>query len=163
MQAASLKEIKQQALELHSTGQKWHFHILTPSCKLNPTDRYAFIVECPQQDLALVNYSDQAEKALGEELSPLLHGAKIMDQASTEAGYQPSKIIQDIIERATTLNEQKLEWHHHMLFPGCQFNTNSSKFTLLFEDPRSEEALSSVTDTEPTNDLKQIEGLFYQS
>ena len=31
----------------------------------------------------------------------------------------------------------------------------------IFEDPESGNTLSSLTDSEPTNDLQQIEGLFY--
>jgi hypothetical protein len=44
----------------------------------------------------------------------------------------------------------------------CRFNKNSPQHTLIFEDPESSEILESVTDEEPTNDLKQIEGLFYK-
>ncbi len=50
----------------------------------------------------------------------------------------------------------------HMLFPNCTFNLNAPKYALVFEDPERGNSLMSLTDEEPTNDLKQIETLFYK-
>jgi hypothetical protein len=49
-----------------------------------------------------------------------------------------------------------------MLFPGCQFNSHPTQFTLMLEDGQTGQALESVTNEEPVNDLKQIEPLFYK-
>lgn len=162
MQEATLEQIKTKALQFHKDDLKWHFHILTPTCSLNDRPKYAFVLECPDQQQAFVYYSEQAEKALGQELAPLLHGAKILNKETTDSEYQPSETVDKIIDRAKHLNENGVEWHHHMLFPGCRFNTNSPKFSLVFEDPEAHETLVSLSDQEPTNDLKQIEGLFYK-
>ena len=161
-QVANLDDIKQRALNAQELGKKWHFHILTPMCQLNVRDQYAFIFEIPADEVAFVYYSDQAEKTLGQELAPLLHGAKVLDNKTTDANYAPSDTIGRIIGRAKSLNESGIEWHHHLLFPGCRFNKNSPKHTLVFEDPEYSELLESITSEEPTNDLKQIEGLFYK-
>lgn len=161
MKELPLEDIRVKALDFHSEGLKWHFHILTPACSLNEKSKYAFVLECPEQEQAYAHYSDQAEKVLGEELAPLLHGAKVLNQETTTEGYEPSDTVSRIIERAKSLNGQFTEWHHHLLYPGCQFNTHSPRFALIFEDPQAGETLESLSDKEPTNDLKQIEGLFY--
>ncbi|HUA13154.1 MAG TPA: hypothetical protein VL989_01505 [Candidatus Sulfotelmatobacter sp.] len=162
MQETEISVIRDKALKCHNNGVKWHFHILTPACSLNDNQKYAFVFECPTQGIALVHYSKQAEKTLGQELSPLLHGSKVLNQESTDSDYQPSDTVNKIINRAKVLNKQGVEWHHHMLFPDCRFNKHSPRFTLVFEDPQSNETLESLTDIEPTNDLKQIESLFYK-
>lgn len=162
MKEIPLADIKVKAHEFYNKALKWHFHILTPTCGLNEKSQYAFVLECPEREEAYVCYSDKAEKELGKELAPLLHGAKILNQATTDAEYSPSETVGKIIERAQALNDKNIEWHHHMLFPGCQFNSHSPQFTLLFEDPQANEIMESQSDEEPTNDLKQIETLFYK-
>lgn len=162
MQEAEFEEIKTKALQFYKEGLKWHFHILTPTCSLNIKPKYAFVLECADNQQVFVYYSEQAEKALGQELSPLLHGAKILNKESTDAKYQPSETINNIIERAKALNQKGFEWHHHVLFPDCRYNKHSPQFTLVFEDPETSETLESLSDEEPTNDLKQIESLFYK-
>ena len=162
MQRATLKEIKKRVLSLHKEGKTWHFHILTPTCRLNEKVKYAFILEYPKGNEAYVHYSDQAEKRLGKQLAPLLHGSKILNKEATDKDYQHSKIAKKIIDKAQALNQQNIEWHHHVLFPGCIFNAHSQKYTLLLENPKNREVLESLSDEEPTNDLKQLERLFYQ-
>lgn len=160
MQETDLERISTTAKQLHAAGATWHFHILTPSCMLNKTDRYALILEVPDKHIAWVHYSSQAEKAVGQELSPLLHGK----EAWTEAKPEDSKLrpaIQKMIQVAKEMNAAGVEWHHHVLYPGCRFNKNAPQFTLIVEDPRSGEAIESVSVDEPTSDLRHIEPLFY--
>lgn len=162
MSEDQLEKIRKKARSYHSSGTKWHFHLLTPSCVLNKTDKYVFILECPHRQEQLAHYSDWAEKELAEELSPILHGKVVLDKKPTDRKYKPSSAIQKIIDRAKALNRQNIEWHHHILFPDCQFNTNSPKFTFLFEDPETGDKIESLSDEEPTNDLKLIEPLFFK-
>lgn len=161
MEETSLEQIERSARELAAAGSKWHFHILTPGCDFNSSERYAFILEDLKGERTYIHYSDQAEKGLGEKLVQLLHGAKVMDQQSTAAAYEPSDTVRRISERAQELNSQGVEWHHHLFFPGCRFNHNDPLFTLVFEDKENDEVLVSVTDEEPINDLKQIEKHLY--
>ncbi len=95
-------------------------------------------------------------------MSPLLHGAKIQHQETTDEDYKPSKKISQIRDRLKSLNSRGIEWHHHVLFPGCRYNKHTPKFALIVEDPEAHETFESLSDQEPTNDLKQIEGLFYK-
>lgn len=161
MQELPIDEIKQRALKFHDEGLKWHFHILTPACKFNTKSLYAFVLEGPGVDQEFVYYSDQIPGELGKELAPLAHKAKVLDQDTTDVSYEPSEKVKEIIARAQELNQKSFEWHHHVIFQGCRFNTNDSNFTLVFEDPESGESLESLSDIEPINDLKQIEPLFY--
>ena len=158
----TLEQIRQQARAYHNAKRTWHFHILAPNCVLNKDSRYVFMLECPGQQQVLVHHSNQAEKALGQELLALLHGNEVLQQATTSTTYQSSPEISAIIAKAEILNEQGVAWHHHMLFPGCQFNKHPSQFTLVLEDGQSGQMLESVTNDEPINDLKQIEPLFYK-
>ncbi len=159
MQEISLDSIKLKAESFHRQGLKWHFHILTPDCKFNEDSRYVFIIESPTR--TYVYYSNKAEKELGKELVPLLHGSKVLKEEATTSNHQPSEKVLKIIQLAKYLNEQGKEWHHHVLFPGCIYNKNSPKFTLIFEG--AEEVLENVTQNEPTADIKLIEPLFYRS
>jgi hypothetical protein len=159
---APLEEIRQKALGFNANKQKWHFHIMSPTCAFNHDRRHAFILESLDANEAYVYYSDQPEKGLGQELAPLLHGDKVLNPETTSEDYVPTTNIRKIVERANQLNEKNVPWHHHMLFPGCIFNQHSPKYALIFEDSETGNTLASLTDIEPTNDLKQIETLFYK-
>jgi hypothetical protein len=156
----TLSDIQSKAKDYHHTQVEWHFHIMSPTCVYNKSDKFAFILEGPEA--TFVHYSDKAEKELGQELAPLLHGEKVLDSVSTDAKYVPSPEVSSIINRAKQLNRDSKTWHHHMLFPNCMFNQHKPKYALILEDPETNDLLSSLSDVEPTNDLKQIEGLFYK-
>jgi hypothetical protein len=160
MTEASLNDIQSKAKEYHQAGVTWHFHIMSPVCLYNTADKFAFILEGPQA--VYIHYSAKAEKELGQELAPLLHGKKVLDSTSTDTDYSPSPEVAHIVERAVRLNKNGQTWHHHMLFPSCVFNQYKPKYVLLLEDPETSELLTSLSDAEPTNDLKQIESLFYK-
>lgn len=160
MEETAPGKIEETARKLARLKSRWHFHILTPGCDFNETERYAFILEDLNNQRAYIHYSDQAEKGLGEKLVRLLHGDKVLNQESPATTYQPSPTVQRIAERAQTL-KQGTEWHHHLFFPACRFNQNNPRYTLVFEDKENHEVLQSITDTEPINDLKQIEKHLY--
>ncbi len=162
MEETELEEIRRLAHRIQKQGKAWHFHVLTPQCVFNEKNRYAFILECPDDKKQLVHYSDRAERALGEELAPLIHGVKILQKDGKESAHKPSPEMQKIIDRAQELNDKNIEWHHHVLSPSCMYSTNHQKFTFVFEDPESQNVTTNLTDTEPTDDLKYIERLFYR-
>jgi len=158
----TLKEIRTLALKFNDKALGWHFHVLTPSCSLNKKSQYAFVLECPEKDGAYVNYSAEMERELAKELSPLVHGKTVLDQNVINADYQPSKTVMRMIEKAKLLNDRKVEWHHHMLSPGCRYNTHSPQYVLMMEDSKSGEVLESLSESEPKDDLKQVEILFFK-
>lgn len=161
MQSASLAEIRSEAIELHENNSPWHFHVMSPECMLNTNDKYAFVLESPSDGLIMVHLSDKAEKDLASELSPLLHGSDVMDSKATAEGYSPSEIVLQMKERALDLNEKNVQWHHHMLYPDCVFNGYSPNHVLMIEDSSTGEAILSITEEDPKDDLKQIENLYF--
>ncbi len=160
MEEVSVEDIRAYAKRYHEAGDKWHFHILTPRCGLNPTSKYAIVLECPSKSQVYVHHSSVAEKETGKELVSLLHGNQVT-QHKVDKNYKPSPEVGRMIERAKELNSQGIEWHHHMLFPDCQFNSHAPKFNLMFEDPRGEDLIESLSDDEPVDDLNQIVSLFF--
>ena len=72
-----------------------------------------------------------------------------------------SEHVAKLLVRAKELTAHNIFWHHHMLFPGCKYNTHEGKGVIVFEDMETGEVIESVSDTEPISDLQHIEGLFY--
>ncbi len=158
MQEVSLNELKDRALSLHHDGSVWHFHILTPGCKFNDSDMYAFVLEDITASSRFVHYSKTAASDLSAELAPLLHGGDVFN--STQATKQ-SVEVEAMCARAAVLNQAGIQWHHHVLFPGCQYNANDPRYTLVFEDSETGSTLVSISDSEPIAALSVLEPLFY--
>src|SRR5690348_4270725 len=133
MQSASLADIEAAALDQSNKGLKWHFHMLSADCTLNEKDQCSFILERSGKPV-LVHYFNTMEMGLRNKLLPLLHGNDVMEARSTEKDYRPSKVIQEIVARAKALNDRRIAWHHHVLFPDCIFNRRSPKWVLMLED-----------------------------
>lgn len=154
------EQIRDLAHQSKNSDQEWHYHFLTPDCLLNESDRYALVLEVPGQ--VYTHHSSEAERELSKELSELLHGSDVVNDTGEEDKiYEPSEVVKAMVKKATELAARGIEWHHHVLFPSCQFNKNKPKFTLVVEDPEKKEILESISDSEPSNDLRQIEKLFY--
>lgn len=158
MQEITLDQIREYAVRASDAKEKWHFHILTPTCYLNDSKQYAFILEIPHK--AYVHYSDKIEKKLDKELVALLHGKKVLHKETIDSIYEPSETVKKMVAKAKELNQRGIEWHHHMLFPNCNFNQDRPKWALLLESSQDTEVLKNLSDEEPLNDLKQIESLF---
>lgn len=161
MEKASVEEIKKLAEQYSNEGVKWHFHILTPECQLNDQEKYALLLETANNK-AFICYSEEPYMNIGKELVQLLHGKDVIKNESDEKEKVLSGAVKKILQRAKELNKQGVFWHHHMLFPYCRFNKNLGKWTIIFEDQERNETIESVTDTEPKNDLRHIEILFYK-
>lgn len=162
MKQVTVDQILEEAKRMAESGNKWHFHILTPECKLNDSGKYALILEDITDSEIYVCNSNEPYMDIGKELVKLLHGNDVVkeeNQAEFPKSVSPQAI--NIIKRMEELNKKGIKWHHHMLFPGCKFNKYPEKFVVVFEDKETGELLESVTDYEPKDDLKQIETLFY--
>jgi hypothetical protein len=163
MNKASIDQIKTKAQDLSNAGKKWHFHILTPECQLNETDKYALILENTSDGEVFVCYSDEPYMNIGKELVKLLHGDDVVKENTTEADNSKlSEQVTKILKRAKKLNAKGTSWHHHMLFPGCRYNKHHDKWVIIFEDKEAGEIIESITSEEPKSDLLHIETLFYQ-
>lgn len=155
------EDILKLAQEFSNKKLSWHFHILTPECKLNNSDKYALILENGTENKSYVFFSESAEMDIGKQLVGLLHGKVTSKEENLITNYRPPANVLKIIEIAKDLMSKNKYWHHHMLFPDCIFNKNKGKWTIMFEDQENDKVIESVSDNEPKQDLKLIEPLFY--
>ncbi len=158
---STIEEIKKTAQEYATSGIKWHFHILTPECKLNTTKEYALILENASNDTKYVCYSETPYMTIGKELVQLLHGKNVIKKDEEKKELPPSPQVEKLIQRAKELTEKGIFWHHHMLFPYCSFNNQKGKWVIIFEDKENNTIIESISETEPKSDLQHIEALFY--
>lgn len=161
MKQIKTQEIINKARQFKDQNLKWHFHILTPECRLNETDSYALILEDNTNNQIYTCSFKEKPMGMGKELLQLLHGKTILQKEETLTN-KISPGVEKILKKAKELNSQGIFWHHHMIFPDCVFNKHKGKWVLILEDQESGEILGSVTETEPKEDLKLIETLFYQ-
>jgi len=158
----AIEDVLSSAEEANSSGKHWHFHILSPTCCFNQRkDRYGLVVEIPSDKRTLVAYSPERPAGHGKKLVALLHGSKVLDGTGSSSGIR-NEVASKIVEQARRLNERKIPWHHHMLFPDCALNPQPGQWTLTFEDPESGEIWSAIYEVEPIEDLKEVEALFYR-
>lgn len=158
MKKATASEINKLAKQFNKDNKKWHFHLLTPTCKLNKSKSHAFILEDSTDKKIYVAYSKKPLMKLGKELVKLLH--KVLS-GNAQKQTKMSKDGKKIFQRAKELNKQSKYWHHHMLFPDCIYN-DSGKWMIFFEDQEKGKVIKALSQKEPKADLEQIEKLYYQ-
>ena len=157
----SIEAVVRKAELANAASKKWHFHILSPTCCFNQQrSQYALLVEIPPEEEAFIAYCADRPTEQGKKLVALLHGAQVL-QGTGSATQATHEITASIIARARDLNSRGIPWHHHMLFPDCALNPSPGMWTLLFEDPETCEKLSAIYNSEPLDDLQQVEALFY--
>ena len=157
----TVDEIKRIAREYAQKGIKWHFHILTPECKLNEVKEYVLILENAVDEKCYACFSPTPYMNIGKELVQLLHGNDVIKSEDETKVVPPSTQVEKLLLRANSLTEKGIFWHHHMLFPYCKYNKNKGKWMILFEDMENNEVIESISESEPKNDLQHIEALFY--
>ncbi len=156
----TIDNIMEKAKQFHSEGKKWHFHMLTPDCTFNESDKQAFVLENTTDSEVYVTYSDKRYMTEGKELVQLIHGASIVAEESTESP-EDDKAVKEIVRRAEELNDKGAHWHHHMLFPDCIYNKHKGNWCIVFEDPETGKTLEYVSKEEPKEALRKIEVLYY--
>lgn len=146
-----------------ATAKKsWHFHIMSPECLLNKTGKYVLILENSTDQELYQCLSDTPYMDIGKTLVQLLHGNDVIKTETEPKLFPPSPEVSKILKRAKQSNDNGKFWHHHMLFPNCMYNQNPGQWTIVFEDQANKEVITSLSDTEPKNDLQYIENLFYE-
>lgn len=159
MTEVSIEKIEELAKGFAAKNLIWHFHFLTPKCKLNEGGRHAFFLENNSANQIFVCYSDSPYLELGKKLVPLLHKG-VFDKGNGDE-HETGSEMEKILKRADDLNQQGRFWHHHTLPPKCVFN-DSGKWQIMFEDQENNEILRSFSDKEPIADLQKIESAFYR-
>lgn len=160
MHPLSKEELLKKAEELAAKQNSWHFHLLTPDCLLNTSEKFVLVLEDKEVKKTYTYTAEEKPMDTSEALLRLLHGNKIMDNKEEELG-EISQEVNHMIQRANELNNDGFFWHHHVLFPYCIYNDHPGKWTIILEDPEKKEKLESVSDEEPKADMKIIEPAFY--
>jgi hypothetical protein len=159
MEEITIDELVDKAKALHKEGKKWHFHMLTPDCMFNERkDKQAFVLEDEQESQGFVTYSDKKYMGEREILLKMLHGKEVLEEKLGRREEDAN--IRAIVEKARRFNEQGIPWHHHVFFPNCIFNKHQGKWCIAFEDKEEDRVIESISDSEPKEDLKEIEPLF---
>jgi hypothetical protein len=164
MQEISIEELIEKAKGFQRAGKKWHFHMLTEDCKFNERkDKNSFVLENETDSENFVVYSEKRLMEEGKELVKILHGEKILEENENKEKSREveDKNIKLMLEKAEKLNEKGIKWHHHMLFPNCIFNKHKGKWCIVFEDKEESKVIESISEKEPTENLRKIELLYY--
>lgn len=167
MQETTIEEIMQKAREFQEQGKKWHFHMLTPDCVFNDhKDKHALVLEDETGSQTYVTYSDKRYMEQGQVLVKMIHGDRVLsDEPSDESmeGQEEGNTegMQEMLDKARKLNEQGIRWHHHVFFPDCVFNRHKGNWCIVFEDKETNKIIESVSESEPKENLRKIEVLFY--
>lgn len=160
MKAVTKEEIVQIGEGLNAQNSPWHFHLLTPDCLLNSSDKFVLVLEDKDNKEVYTYSADDKPMDASESLLRLLHGNKIMDDKEEDLGKMSEKVT-EMMQRAKELNGHGFFWHHHVLFPYCTYNPHPGKWTIILEDPEKKEKMESISDQEPKADMKIIEPAFY--
>ncbi|MCA9386061.1 hypothetical protein KC717_05425 [Candidatus Dojkabacteria bacterium] len=161
MKEVTLDQIKKLANDFVEKAKDWHFHILSPDCQFNISSKFVLILENITDQIAYINYSTVPFMNIGKELLKMLHGDQVVEDRKGGTSVEPSGQVKAIIEKAKKLNSKNKGWHHHLLFPGCIFNKHGDKWVIAFEDIAGGNMIESISNQEPTDDMRHIEPLFY--
>lgn len=167
MQEISIEKIMEKAEIFHKGKRKWHFHMLTPNCMFNKRNKHAIILENETDSQSFVTYSDKQPTKKARILVKMLHGGSVISGDSGEERRKKddenteTENMQTILKKAMLLNEKGVSWHHHVLFPNCMFNKNKGRWCIVFEDTETGKVMEYVSFSEPKENLKKIEALFY--
>ena len=70
--------------------------------------------------------------------------------------------LKELIEKAHEFNERGIKWHNHFLTPNCIFNKEKN-YSVILEDETNGLVYYTTTEKKPTEEMKEIEKLFYLS
>lgn len=141
------------------TAQRWHFHMLSPTCIFNPTFsmKHCIVLENDCASTAYLVLSDLPDMALGRDLAEMIHS----EVFETAQATPPESCLVNWTDRMTYLNSRGIPWHHHLLFPECAFNPHSGSWVLMFEDPDGTSPRLCVFSFMPQTEFGIIERLYW--
>ncbi len=159
---ATLEECVAAAERFAARNDNWHNHVLKPDCVLNSRPgSYALVIENNTTGEVLVCFSNVNHIDEEQHIVKLRHGDAILSKPDElrvnpgDAGQQP------LLDRVRVLATEQTDWHHHMCFPDCVFNSNPGQWTISLEADGHMEDVNLVSTTEPFDVLKEIEDLFF--
>ena len=162
MQEIDIDQVWQKAIVWHQQGEKWHFHVFFPNCVFNlQNDRYALVVENRSADQTFVTYSPVGFAKISQDLLRLIYGDHILDKKQ-DSNKSHEKETRPIVYQCEQFIREKIPWHHHILFPDCNFNQHPGKWHLVLEGGADPQIFSALYDEEPLDDLQQLEIKYFK-
>jgi hypothetical protein len=150
------------AMKLTGAQKKWHSHVLSPHCVLNPyPEQFAIVIEDDTDGVSYIAASDGFPE-VDRELVKMLHGDDILDEAKSRLGGADVSIDSELLARVVELNDRGVPWHHHMNFPDCVFNQRKGKWAITVESGTGDIAYETY-DHEPKEILREIEVLYFRN
>ncbi|MDP3741714.1 MAG: hypothetical protein Q8R15_00190 [Candidatus Micrarchaeota archaeon] len=137
-----------------SRGIKWHFHLFSPNCLLNPTKRHELVLESENG-----TYFAASHVSFMDTGKSLLH---LLDFAQRKGPTSPHAVVlSKVLMRARRLSNKKIRWHNHLLLPKCAFNKLAGKWVIVFEDLLNNKITKISYQHYPQVDLLKFDELFY--
>ncbi len=144
-----------KAIRWTRNGVDWHFHLLSPGCLYNSTREHELFLE--SKFGAFVARSWRSLVTIAKHLLHLLEKRNVKRvSASSALG------IGKVLLQAKHLNDKKIRWHHHLLYPHCVLNKKRGKWAIIFEDPLNNKVTELFYSSYPGKDLNKLELLFYK-
>ncbi len=133
---------------------KWHFHLFSPNCLLNPTKSHELVLESENGV-----YFAASRSSFMDTGKHLLH---LLDNAQSKGPTSPhANVLSKVLIRARHLSNKKIRWHNHLLLPKCVFNKLAGKWVIVFEDPLNNKITEIAYRHYPRVDLLKFDELFY--
>jgi len=153
------EEILNKAKDYNKRGTNWHFHMLSPECMFNKRkDKFCIRLEDTDKHATYEAVFDSKPLAEAERLASLQYKESFLVDGKTSENKEFKKIL----ARAKSLCTDAIDWHHHHIFPDCEFNKYPGKHCIVFEDPIKKTVIWAVYENDYHADLMELERLFYK-
>lgn len=156
MQEITIDQAREKARSWLTKGKNWHFHVLFPDCVFNTqSNQFALVLENRTADQTFAVYSDNGFAKISQEFLKLRYGDSILE---TQAGVVPQeKPANTLLTQCEVFKQNKVLWHHHLLFPDCIFNQHPGKWNIVLEGSGEARTFNALYDEEPMDDFRQLE------
>lgn len=158
MKDISLEDLKATAEELAANGAPWHFHVVTSACNILPyRSGVVFVLEDSAAGGVYSADATEADLDAGAYLLGLLHPGVTDKQPTVPEGSLNSN--DELVAKAREYLAAGTHWHHHVLFPDCEFNPSPGHWTVTLEG--DDEIMQESFAEQPKALIQEIEPLFY--
>jgi hypothetical protein len=156
MQEITISQAREKTRVWQEQGKMWHFHVLFPDCIFNTQSKqYAMVLEDRTSGETFVIYSDNGFAKISQEFLKLHYGDDILKTRA--GGVSQERPANTLLAQCEIFKQNKVLWHHHMLFPDCIFNDHPGKWNIVMEGSGEARVFNALYDEEPLDDFQEIE------